>query len=66
MFPVVSTGMLEIRTKLGPRKARPDRGCAASVEPETQIDSFGSPSRTSSLSLGLSPFAHNFALDRTR
>ena len=34
--------------------------------PETQIDSFGSPSRTSSLSLGLSPFAHNFALDRTR
>jgi hypothetical protein len=31
-----------------------------------QIDSFGSPSRTSSLSFGLSPFAHNFALDRTR
>jgi hypothetical protein len=53
-------------TENDPAATRREEDVSIGSGPETQIDSFGSPSRTSSLSLGLSPFAHNFALDRTR
>jgi hypothetical protein len=63
----VSISMWEGQSrKTSPPQREGEEGVSIGSGPETQIDSFGSPSRTSSLSFGLSPFAHNFALDRTR